>query len=60
MELCAGETLAHALTNGPLSIVRAVHIARGLLAALAHAHAHGILHRDVKPENVVLAGARRC
>ena len=58
MELCAGETLGATLKTGPLSIVRALHITRGLLSALGHAHAHGILHRDVKPENVVLVGAR--
>jgi serine/threonine protein kinase len=58
MDLVAGQTLATALRDGPLPLVRALHIARGLLSALAHAHAHGVLHRDVKPENVVLAGAR--
>ncbi|HSN28033.1 MAG TPA: serine/threonine-protein kinase [Kofleriaceae bacterium] len=58
MELCAGETLGGVLKTASLSVVRALHVARGLLAALSHAHAHGILHRDVKPENVVLVGAR--
>jgi serine/threonine-protein kinase len=58
MDLVAGDTLATTLRAGPLPLVRAVHIARGLLSALAHAHAHGVLHRDVKPENVVLSGAR--
>lgn len=58
MDLVTGDTLATMLRGGALPLVRALHIARGLLAALAHAHAHGVLHRDVKPENVVLAGAR--
>jgi serine/threonine-protein kinase len=58
MDLVAGDTLATTLRAGPLPLVRAVHIARGLLSALAHAHAHGVLHRDVKPENVVLSGPR--
>jgi serine/threonine-protein kinase len=58
MELLQGETLGSALRAGPLSIVRALHVARGVLSALGHAHRHGILHRDVKPENIVLAGGR--
>jgi eukaryotic-like serine/threonine-protein kinase len=58
MELCAGETLGSTLKTGALSIVRALHVTRGLLAALGHAHRAGILHRDVKPENVVLVGTR--
>jgi serine/threonine-protein kinase len=33
-----------------------VRIASDLLQALAHAHSHGIVHRDVKPENIVLSG----
>ena len=56
MELIEGPTLAAALREGgPLSPARAVGIARSLLAALAHAHARGVLHRDLKPENVILA-----
>jgi serine/threonine-protein kinase len=58
MELLAGETLGSALRAGPFSVVRAIGVARGLLAALGHAHAQGVLHRDVKPENIVLSHGR--
>ena len=40
--------------HGPLPARRAVEIGRGCASALAHAHAHGVLHRDVKPGNVLL------
>jgi serine/threonine-protein kinase len=40
---------------GRLSIPETLRLASDLLDALDHAHAHGIVHRDVKPDNVVLA-----
>ena len=51
-----GKPLDEVLEKGPLPARRAVRIARQILAALAHAHAQGIVHRDIKPENVVLEG----
>ncbi|MDP9238753.1 MAG: protein kinase [Chloroflexota bacterium] len=42
--------------GGPLSVERALTIAEDVCRALAHAHEHGIVHRDVKPANVLLTG----
>jgi serine/threonine-protein kinase len=53
-EYVAGETLADALRRGPLDVERAVTVLRGVAAALDHAHERGIVHRDVKPANVLL------
>ncbi|HEX4627531.1 MAG TPA: serine/threonine-protein kinase, partial [Gemmatimonadales bacterium] len=56
MPYLAGESLRQALRReSRLAIPRATGIAVQVLDALEHAHAHGIAHRDIKPDNVVLA-----
>ena len=55
MELVDGETLADVLRReGRLPADRAVAVMRQVIAALAKAHAAGILHRDIKPSNILL------
>ena len=55
MEYIAGETLAQRLERcGQLPADRAVHIAAQIARALGEAHAHGVVHRDLKPQNVML------
>jgi serine/threonine protein kinase len=55
MELLSGRTLVHELANGPLAEPRLLEVAEGVLSALGAAHAEGIVHRDVKPGNILLA-----
>ena len=57
MELVRGRSLDRVIADdGPLPPQAAARVGRQLLAALAAAHAAGVLHRDVKPGNVMLAG----
>ncbi|MHC3475502.1 serine/threonine-protein kinase [Streptomyces sp. 7R007] len=60
MELVRGISLAELLdAEGPLTPQRAAHIGAEVLAALRAAHAAGVLHRDVKPANVLLSNDDR-
>ena len=60
MDYVAGEDLESVLRQrGRLAPAEAVAIARGLAAALGHAHARGVVHRDVKPANVLLEASGR-
>ncbi|MET9700032.1 serine/threonine-protein kinase [Streptomyces sp. NPDC006529] len=60
MELVRGLSLAEVLeADGPLPPQRAAHIGEQVLSALRAAHAAGVLHRDVKPANVMIANDGR-
>lgn len=54
MELIAGHTLRDKLSSGPLSPIDAIEIATQTAEGLGAAHALGIIHRDVKPENLII------
>ncbi|MEO7736326.1 MAG: protein kinase, partial [Kofleriaceae bacterium] len=56
MPFVEGETLRERLAHGgPLPIPDALRLVREVASALDHAHRHGVVHRDVKPANILLA-----
>jgi serine/threonine-protein kinase len=56
MELLDGETLGERLSRrGPLAVGEALHLVRQVASALRAAHDHGVVHRDLTPENIFLA-----
>ncbi|MDJ0466472.1 serine/threonine-protein kinase [Streptomyces sp. H27-C3] len=59
MELVAGQSLGDRLQEGTLDVREAARIGADVLGALAAAHEAGVLHRDVKPDNVLLGRGGR-
>jgi len=57
MPFIEGESLRARLTrSGELPVQEAAKILRDVLSALSYAHVHGVVHRDIKPDNVLLTG----
>jgi len=54
MEFLEGETLAHRLKKGPLALDHALQLAIQISDALDTAHKHAVIHRDLKPGNIML------
>lgn len=56
LEYADGITLKEYMRqNGPLSPEETIHIAVQILSALQHAHSRGIIHRDIKPQNIIVS-----
>jgi serine/threonine-protein kinase len=57
MPYIEGESLRNALEKGPLAVRDVVRILHDVVDALAYAHARGVIHRDIKPGNILRQGS---
>ena len=58
MEYVEGEALTNVIRRGPMAEAEVLRIGRTVADALAEAHAKGVVHRDIKPDNIVVNGPR--
>jgi serine/threonine protein kinase len=58
MELLPGPTLGRLIENGPLPYADIIHYTQQIVGALKHASELGLVHGDIKPNNLILAGER--
>ncbi len=56
MPFIDGESLRARLARGPLSVRESVGVLKDVARALSHAHTNDVVHRDIKPDNILLTG----